>query len=125
MNRQIRRVAAAIGVLMAALFVNLNYVQVVKGSDYANNPKNQRTILNEYSSPRGQIIVDGNPIAQSVKTNDELKYLRTYSDDVVHAPVTGFYPLGSGKDGLEDVEDGIPPGNDPAPLGNRITSILT
>ena len=125
MNRQIRRVAAAIGVLMAALFVNLNYVQVVKGSDYANNPKNQRIILNEYSTPRGQIIVDGSPIAQSVKTNDELKYLREYSNGPVYAPLTGFYSLVYGKDGLEDAEDSVLSGTDPRLLGNRVTSILT
>ncbi len=125
MNRQIRRVAAAVGVLMAALFLNLNYVQVVKGNSYANNPKNQRVILNEYSSPRGQIIVDGTPIAQSVKTNDELKYLRKYSDGPVYAPVTGFYSLVYGKDGIEDVEDSLLAGTDSRLLGNRITSILT
>jgi penicillin-binding protein A len=124
-NRQIRRVAAAIGVLMAALFVNLNYVQVVKGSDYANNPKNQRIILNEYSTPRGQIIVDGSPIAQSVKTNDELKYLREYSNGPVYAPLTGFYSLVYGKDGLEDTEDSVLAGTDSRLLGNRVTSILT
>jgi len=55
-NRQIRRVAAAVGVLMLALFVNLNYVQVVKGNEYRDNADNRRVILNEYSTPRGQII---------------------------------------------------------------------
>jgi penicillin-binding protein A len=125
MNRQIRRVAAAVGVLMAALFVNLNYVQVVKGDDYRNNPKNQRVILNEYSTPRGQIVVDGNPIALSVRSNDELKYLRQYPFGPVYAPVTGFYSLVYGKDALEDVEDGVLAGTDPRLLGNRITEILT
>jgi peptidoglycan glycosyltransferase len=125
MNRQIRRVAAAVGVLMAALFLNLNYVQVVRGDDYRNNPKNQRVILNEYSTPRGQIIVDGSPIAESTKTNDELKYLRQYPSGPVYAPVTGFYSLVYGKDGLEDVEDSVLSGTDSRLLGNRITDILT
>jgi len=125
MNRQIRRVAAAIGVLMLALFLNLNYVQVVKGSDYRNNPDNRRVILNEYSTPRGQIIADGLPLAQSKPTNDELKYLRSYLYGPVYAPVTGFYSLVYGKDGLEDVEDQVLAGTDPRLLGNRITDILT
>ena len=59
MNQHIRRVAIAVGVLMVALFLNLNFVQVVKGDDYRNNPANRRVILTEYASPRGQIVVDG------------------------------------------------------------------
>ena len=31
MNKHIRRVAIAVGVLMVALFLNLNFVQVVQG----------------------------------------------------------------------------------------------
>ncbi len=91
MNRQIRRVAAAVGVMMLLLFLNLNYVQVLKGNEYRDNPANQRVILNEYSTPRGQIVVDGSAIAQSIKTNDELKYLRQYPQGPVYAPVTGYY----------------------------------
>ena len=49
MNKYIRRVAIAVGVLMVALFVNLNFVQVVKGDDYRNNPANRRVLLTEYS----------------------------------------------------------------------------
>jgi peptidoglycan glycosyltransferase len=124
-NRQIRRVAAFVGVMMLALFLNLNYVQVVKGDSYRDNPKNQRVILNEYSSPRGQIIVDGNPIAQSIKTNDELKYLRQYPNGPLYAPLTGFYSLVYGKDGLEDIDDSVLAGTDSRLLGNRITDILT
>ena len=56
MNKHIRRVAIAVGVLMVALFLNLNFVQVVKGDDYRNNSANRRVILTEYASPRGQIV---------------------------------------------------------------------
>jgi peptidoglycan glycosyltransferase len=125
MNRQIRRVAAAVGVLMLALFLNLNYVQVVKGDAYRDNPANQRVILNEYSTPRGQIVVDGSPIAQSVPTKDELKFLRTYANGPEYAAITGYYSLVYGKDALEDLEDPILAGTDPRLLGNRITEILT
>jgi peptidoglycan glycosyltransferase len=125
MNRQIRRVSAAVGVLMLALFLNLNYVQVVRGNDYRDNPANQRVILNEYSTPRGQIIVQGTAIAQSTKTKDELKYLREYSAGPVYAPVTGYYSIVYGKNGLEDNEDAVLSGTDPRLLGSRITDILT
>jgi peptidoglycan glycosyltransferase len=125
MNRQIRRVAAAVGVLMLALFLNLNFVQVVKGGSYRNNPNNQRVILDEYSTPRGQIVVDGKAIAQSVATDDELKYLRVYPDGPVYAPITGYYSLVYGKDGIEEAEDAVLSGTDNRLIGSRISGILT
>ena len=81
MNKHIRRVAIAVGVLMVALFLNLNFVQVVKGDDYRNNSANRRVILTEYASPRGQIVVDGKAVAESVATSDELKYVRKYPSE--------------------------------------------
>jgi penicillin-binding protein A len=125
MNRQIRWVAIAVGVLMVALLVNLNYVQVVKSDAYRNNKNNKRVILNEYANPRGQIIVQGTPIAESVPTDDELKYLRKYPNGPTYADLTGWYSLVYDKNGLEDAEDGLLSGNDSRLLGTRITDLLT
>lgn len=125
MNKYIRRVAIAVGVLMVALFVNLNFVQVVKGDDYRNNAANRRVILTEYSSPRGQIVVDGKAVAESVQTTDELKYIRRYPSGAVYAPLTGYYSLVYGKSQLEDTEDGVLSGSDPRLFGSRIADILT
>ena len=125
MNRQIRRVAVAVGVLLAALLVNLNFVQVVKSDAYRNNKNNRRVILNEYSNPRGSIIVQGSSIADSVATKDELKYLRKYPGGAAYAGLTGWYSLIYGRNGLEDAEDGLLSGNDSRLLGSRITDLLT
>lgn len=126
MNRQIRRVAVALGVLILALIVNLNYVQVVKADDYRNNKNNRRVILNEYANPRGQIIVQGGtPVAESVATNDELKYLRRYPIGPLYAPLTGYYSFVFGKDGLESTEDEVLSGNDPRLFASRLADILT
>lgn len=125
MNRQIRRVAITVGILMAALLVNLNYVQVVKSDAYRNNKNNKRVILNEYANPRGSIIVQGTPIAESVATKDELKYLRKYPDGPTYADLTGWYSLVYDKNGLEETEDGLLSGSDSRLLGTRITDLLT
>ncbi len=125
MNRQIRRVAIAVGVLMVALLLNLNFVQVVKSDSYRNNKNNRRVILNEYSQPRGSIIVQGTSIAESVPTKDELKYLRKYPGGPAYAGLTGWYSLIYDKNGLEDAEDGLLSGNDSRLLGTRITDLLT
>jgi penicillin-binding protein A len=125
MNKHIRRVAIAVGVLMVALFLNLNFVQVVKGDDYRNNAANRRVILTEYSSPRGQIVVDGKPVAESVTTSDELKYIRKYPGGAAYAPLTGYYSLVYGKSELEDAEDQVLSGSDPRLFGSRVADILT
>ena len=125
MNRSIRRVAIALVVLLAALFINLNFVQVVKGSAYRDDPGNRRVLLNEYANPRGPIVVQGTDIAQSTATKDDLKYLRVYPQGPLYAPVTGFYSLVYGSSGLEKTEDGILSGNSNALFGTRITDLLT
>ena len=61
MNKPIRKVSVALAVLFLALFVNLNFVQVVKGNAYRNDPQNRRVLLNEYASPRGDINVNAFP----------------------------------------------------------------
>lgn len=125
MNRPIRRIAIALAVLFVALFVNLNYVQVVKGSDYRNAAGNKRVLLNEYASPRGAIVAGGTNIAVSKATKDELKYLRTYPDGPMYAPVTGFYSFVYGRSGIEQAEDDVLSGNDPRLFGTQLSSLLT
>lgn len=125
MNRTIRKVAIALSVLFAAIFVNLNFVQVVKGNDYRNHSGNMRVLLNEYSSPRGQIIVQGVPIATSKATSDELKYLRVYPKGPLYAAVTGYYSFIYSRSGIEDAEDSVLSGTDPKLFGTQLASLLT
>jgi penicillin-binding protein A len=126
MNLPIRRVAIAVGVLMAALLLNLNFVQVVKSDSYRNNKNNRRVILIEYSKPRGSIsLQDGTVIAESVETKDELKYLRKYPNGATYADLTGWYSLEYGHNAIEETEDGLLSGSDSRLLGTRITDLLT
>jgi penicillin-binding protein A len=125
MNKSIRKVAIALTVLLAALFINLNYVQVVKGSQYRDDPNNRRVLLNEYASPRGPIVVGGTDIAKSVATKDELKYLRTYPNGKLYAPITGYYSFIYGTSGIEGSEDSVLSGNDNRLFGTRLADILT
>jgi penicillin-binding protein A len=124
-NRPIRRVSLALGILILALLVNLNWVQVVKSHAYRSDPANRRVLLDEYSRQRGTIIVDGKPVALSVKSTDRLKYLRTYPGGAMYAPLTGFYSLLYGQSALESVEDGVLSGSSEKLLGNRIADLLT
>ncbi len=131
MNKPIRKVAAFLAVLFAAIFLNLNWVQVVQGSRYSNDPQNARVLLNEYASARGQIVVQGRAIAESRATNDELKYLRGYPQGPLYAPVTGFYSFVAtpsrflGTTGIETAENTVLSGKDPQFFGANLADLLT
>jgi cell division protein FtsI/penicillin-binding protein 2 len=126
MNRPIRKVAAALAVLFAALFVNLNVVQVVQSSKYRNDPNNsKRILLEEYSHARGAIVVQGREIAQSSKTRDELKYLRQYPHGALYAPVTGYYSYVYGSTGIESAENSLLTGNDSRLFTTQLTRLFT
>jgi peptidoglycan glycosyltransferase len=124
-NTPIRKVAITLGVLLLALFANLNFIQVVKGSELRNHEGNRRVLLAEYASPRGQIVVEGNAIASSRKTDDELKYLRVYEDGPMWSPVTGYYSFTFGTSGIEAAEDKVLSGNDSRLWGTQVTGVLT
>ncbi len=82
-------------------------------------------LLNEYSSQRGQIVVQGDAIAQSNASNDELKYLRSYANGPVYAPVTGYYSFTYGTTGIEDAENDILSGDAADLFTTKLGNILT
>jgi peptidoglycan glycosyltransferase len=125
MNNPIRKVAVALAVLFVALFVNLNFVQVVKGSSYRDDPDNRRVLLNEYSTPRGQIVVQGTAVAESKATKDELKYLRVYPEGPIYAPATGYYSFIYGAGGIEYSENDILSGDSSKLFTTKLSDILT
>jgi penicillin-binding protein A len=125
MNRPIRKVAVALLVLLAAMFVNLNFVQVVKGSDYRNDPDNKRVLLAEYANPRGQIVVQGSAVATSRKTADELKYQRRYPNGPEYAAATGYYSFVYGTSAMENAENDVLSGNDPRLFGTQLADLFT
>jgi penicillin-binding protein A len=125
MNRQLRHVAIAALVMFAALLINSNFVQVVDASSLRANPHNVRVLYGEYSNQRGPIEVAGKDIARSVKTNDALKYLRTYPGGAAYAPVTGYYSLVIGASGIEQAEDTILAGTDNRLFIKRLSDEIT
>jgi len=107
MSRQIRRLSFVFALLMVAVLVNITLIQVVNAGDYRDRPGNQRILLAEYDRERGPILVGNDPVARSVETGGTLKFLRTYSNPRLYAPVTGFYSLIYGATGLERTENRI------------------
>ena len=103
MNKQIRKLVAGLLVLYLALFVSLNFTQVVRKEALDANPQNNRQTIRDFNRPRGQIVTaDGVVVAQSVPTgDDQYKYQRVYPLGDLFSNVTGYYTYGFGATQLE------------------------
>ncbi|HET9689822.1 MAG TPA: penicillin-binding transpeptidase domain-containing protein, partial [Acidimicrobiales bacterium] len=109
MNRQIRLVGIGLMALFVALFVQLNWLQVVHANAIDHNPLNGRGVVQEYDKPRGQIVsADGQVLATSVPTpKGEFKYQRQFPQGPLFAAVTGFFSFTYGAEGLEKTYDRV------------------
>jgi peptidoglycan glycosyltransferase len=108
MNRQIRLAGLGIMILFVALFVQLNYLQIIHAGALESNPLNGRAVVKEYTAKRGDIIsADGVTLATSVRSNDQFKYLRQYPTGALFEQVTGFFSFTYGSDGAERSYDKV------------------
>jgi peptidoglycan glycosyltransferase len=124
MIRQINRVTAVLVLLIIGLMINVSFLQVFDADNLRNQPGNQRMLLSEYSRQRGAILIGSEPIAQSIPTNNELKYLRTYDSGGIYAAATGFYSLVYGATGIELKANDILAGNDSRFFVDRLQQML-
>ena len=124
MHRQIRRLGIVLLVLFCALFLQLNYLQVVRADKLANDPGNVRKATRDFSRARGVIQTsDGAVLAQSVPVNDKFKRLRRYPERELFGHVTGFFSFTFGSDGVERTYNDDLSGRNPRP--NRLRDVLT
>ena len=101
MNQAIRNTWIAVMLLFVLSLGSLSYVQFFAAKDLNANPLNNRQLFKEFDLPRGAILVDGKPIAESVATDGQFKYQRVYTDPELYAHLTGFYSLANGSTQLE------------------------
>lgn len=126
MNKPIRRVAIACLLLFAALLVNANVVQFADAKNLRDKQGNTRTLYAQYDRKRGDIVTStGQTIASSTSTNDTLKYLRTYQNGPLYAPVTGYYSIVYGPSGIEAAENGILAGTDDRLFVRQLSNFIT
>lgn len=105
MNRNITRLGMVMVVLFVALFVKLNWIQVVDKGALDDNPLNTAQVRRDFNRPRGSIVTaDGAVIAQSIANPDtkaELKRIRVYPEAELFGQSTGFFSFRYGSSGLE------------------------
>src|SRR3990170_4128788 len=124
MNRPIRVLAVACGVLFLALLLNVNYVQFLQASDLNAREGNRRVMDEEFSRERGPVLVAGKPIAQSVPSDDEYDYQREYPNPLMYSNLTGYYSYEYGGSDLESSQNSILSGSDPRLFVNRVVDLL-
>ena len=102
MDRQVRRLGGALLVLFCALFLQLNWLQVVQAEKLANAPGNNRNAIRDFSRERGTIeTADGAVVADSIPTEGPFKRLRRYPEGDLFAHVAGYFSFTFGADGVE------------------------
>jgi len=102
MNAQIRRLGVVLLVLFSALFVQLNWLQVIDANDLNNHPANSRAVVRDFIQPRGVIqTADGMVLAESVPSGDSFKVQRRYPQGDLYSHVTGYFSFTYGSEGIE------------------------
>ena len=123
MNKPIRAVSIFCMLLFLALMLNVTYVQFWRADELNTDPKNARVAAAAFSRERGLILVDDDPIAKSEPVDNRYKYLRTYPEKNLYAPVTGYLQLGS-QTGIERSQNEVLSGEDPRLFVNRLVDLL-
>src|SRR5690349_25104241 len=98
--------------MFVALLLNINYVQFVQAESLNNKNGNRRVTNEEFSRDRGPILVGGEPVAESVRSDDVYKFQRRYSDGPLYAPITGYFSYIYGRGGLEYSQNPVLSGSD-------------
>ncbi|WP_159610537.1 penicillin-binding protein 2 [Glutamicibacter sp. JC586] len=102
MNQAIKRVWIALTMLFVICLGGLSYIQFFDADKLTDNALNKRQLYREFDLPRGAILVDGKPIAESVPTDDgQFEYQREYTNAEMYAHLTGYYSLANGTTQLE------------------------
>jgi peptidoglycan glycosyltransferase len=123
-NKPIRTVAVFFLVLFLALMLNATYYQFWDADDLNQRPENRRVQEAAYSSPRGAILVERTPIAESTAVDDQYQYLRTYPTPFLYAPVTGYFSFGSSS-GIEKSQNQVLSGDDPRLFIGSLIDLVT
>jgi peptidoglycan glycosyltransferase len=123
-NKPIRTLSLFCGLLFLVLLGNATYLQYVKADDLNDSSRNRRVIEASFARERGAILVDGDPVAESKKSDDRYKWQRRYPRPALYAHVTGWFSFFS-QSGIERAENDILSGDDPHLFVTRLVDLLS
>ncbi|GGQ58862.1 peptidoglycan D,D-transpeptidase FtsI family protein [Streptomyces pilosus] len=114
MNTTIRRVSVCTLLLVLALLVRATWVQFYEGRALADDDDNRRNAIETYAEPLGDIVVAGESITGSARTEGgDLAHKRTYDNGPLYAAVTGYASQAYAPTQLEGIYADLLNGTDP------------
>ncbi len=125
MNKELKRVSTVVLLMFLTLFLSTSVIQVVAADTLSADGRNSRTLFESYSAERGPILVDGQPIAYSQPVDDVYRFLRTYPNGPLYAPVTGYFTLNQGNTGIEGALNDVLSGTANSQFLDQVNAILT
>jgi penicillin-binding protein A len=125
MNRELKHVSIVVLLMFVALLSSTTIVQVFQADNLSADARNTRTLYDSYSVERGPILVAGEPIAQSMPSGDDYKFLRTYTNGPLYAPITGFIPVNGAPTGLEHALNAELSGTSNSQFFDKLSAIFT
>lgn len=124
MNKPIRTISIFCLLLFLALMLNATYLQYWKAGELNDDPQNRRVLVASYSRERGAILVGSKPVAESVKSDDEYKFQRTYPEPLEYAPLTGWFSYYSAT-GIEQTRNDVLSGDDSRLFVTKLVDLLS
>lgn len=124
MNKPIRTISIFCLVLFLALMINATYLQYWKAGELGDDPRNRREIVASYSRERGAILTGRTAVAESVESDDEYEFQRTYPRPLVYAPVTGWFSYYS-QTGVELTHNDVLSGEDSRLFVTKLVDLLS
>lgn len=125
MNKELKRVSAAVLIMFTALFCSSTVITVFEVDNLSADGRNVRTLYDSYSAERGPILVAGQPIAESKPSDDQYKFQRVYTNPELYAPVTGYFTLNQGTTGVEGALNDYLSGTANDQFLDKVNAILT
>ena len=107
MRAPVLRLAWTMLALLGLLVANLQFQQLARGADLADEPGNRRALIQRFATQRGPIVLGDEAAARSVRTDgaSEFDYLRTYPLGARAAHVLGWSSTVVGTAGVERAYD--------------------
>lgn len=126
MTAPVRRVALTVFVLFGALFVNLNYLQVLQADDLASDDRNTRQLIAEYDVRRGSIMAgDGRTeLARVEEADGRLRFRRVYEQPELFSHVTGYHSFIFGRTQVEKAYNDVLAGGSAEVFARNLADLL-
>lgn len=124
MNKPIRMVAIFCMLLFVALMANATYLQFFSSKELNARAENRRVVVENFSRERGPITVGEQVVAESVASDDQYKFQRTYPKPYLYAPVTGFFSYEYGTRAIEESQNSVLSGEDERLFVTRLVDLV-